>query len=234
LRTHLAADYAGTAKCLELTHNLPQAIEIQSKATAILDQISKSNPGSAALSEYLGEATNRLATYRLEHGESAAALETYRKAHLIFASLMMADPKNFLAKSNFGFSDNGIAQSLVVVGNPAAATRVLRESIATFEEMSPRTTSDRYLRTGLAQAYSGLGEAYSVLATGKQVAPNPQREYWEEARAACQKSLALWREKEKRGELESGERTEPSQTAQCVATTETHLRNLGVKQGVRR
>ncbi len=218
LRSHLAADYAGLAQCQELNNDLPHAIETQSKATAILEEVSKSNPQNATITEYLGEAVNRLATYRKEHGDLAAALETYRKAHQIFGQLLSADAKNSLAKANFGFSNTGIAQSLVALGKPAEAIKIFQESVANFEEMSPRTASSRYLRSGLADAYSGLGGAYSILATSKHMPSQKNIEYWREARASCQKSLALWDDKQKRGELESVEREDPAKVAQCVAT----------------
>ena len=223
LRTHMAADYAGIAKCLELSHDLPHAVEMQSKATAILDEVAKANPENATLSEYLGEGVNRLATYRKEQGDLGAALETYRKAHQIFRDLLLADGKNSLAKANFGFSNNGIAESMVALGNATAAAKVFKESIATFEEMSPGSDSNRYPRTGLADAYSGLGNAESVLAAGKHLSPDQRRQYWEEARSCCQKSLALWMDKEKRGELESGEHETRSRVADCVAASERHV-----------
>ena len=222
LRTHLAADYAGIAKCLELKHDLPSAIQQQSEATAILEEGARSHPDSVMLAEFLGEGTNRLATYRNEHGESQAALETYRSAHEIFRTLMAADPKNSLAKSNFAFSNDGIARSLMKLGKPAAAVPVFREAIATFEDMSPRTASNRYLRSGLADAYSGLGNAYSVLAA-EHIPSRQKREYWQEAHSSCEKSLALWNEKEKRGELESVERESPAKVAQCIAQSAAHL-----------
>jgi non-specific serine/threonine protein kinase/serine/threonine-protein kinase len=226
LRTHLAADYGGIAKCSAERHDLPHAIEMQAKATAMLDDASKVHSDNATLREYLGEATNRLATYRNEHGDPAAALETYRKAHEIFRDLLAADPKNSLAKSNFAFSNDGIASSLVALGKPASAARLYRESIATFEDMSPTTGSNRYPRSGLAEAYAGLGAAYAILGAGKGVPPNQKREYWEEARTSCQKSLDLWNDKEKRGELESGERQVPSRVAACIAKSEGQLHNL--------
>jgi len=231
LRTHLAADYAGIAQCSEQEGDLSRAAQMQAMAAAIMDEVSKSNPGNAMVSEYLGEATNRLATYRKEQGDLAAALETYRKAHQIFGDLLAADPKNSLAKSNFGFSDNGIAQSFLALGKPASAAKVFREAIASFEEMSPMTTSNRYVRSGLADAYLGLGEVYSALAAGKNIPSNQKREYWEESRSSCQKSLALWNEKEKRRELESSEHDEAAQVAQCVAKSEAGLGHPAQKQG---
>jgi non-specific serine/threonine protein kinase/serine/threonine-protein kinase len=234
LRTHMAADYAGIAKCMELSHDLPHAVEMQSRATAILAEVAKANPESAGVSEYLAEGLNRLATYRKERGDLGAALETYRKAHQIFRDLLVADGKDSLAKANFGFSNNGIGESMVALGKPAAAAKAFQESIATFEEMSPGSDSNRYPRTGLADAYSGLGAAESVLAAGKNISPEQRRQYWEEARSSCQKSLALWIDKEKRGELESGEHEGRARVAECVAASERHVAALKTGREVRK
>jgi eukaryotic-like serine/threonine-protein kinase len=227
LRTHLAADFAGIASCMAGNHDISNAIQMQSKAAAMLDELAKAHPENASLSEYLGEGTNRLGTYRNLHGEAAAALEAFRRAHQIFGDLTRADPKNSLAKSNFAFSNTGIAESLVKLHRPAAAVPVYRESIATFEEMSPRTTSNRYPRSGLADAYSGLGQAYSILAVEKNIPRDQKRQYWENAHSSCQKSLAIWSDKQKRGEMENGEREEPAKVAACIAGSEAELGRLG-------
>lgn len=233
LRTHLAADYGGLAKCLELNHDLPLAIEMQSKATAILEDVAKSNPQNAALSEYLGEGINRLASYRKEHGNASAALEEYRKANRIFSDLLAADTKNSLARSNVAFSNNGIAASLLALGKPADAERVFQDSIAAFEEMSARSISTRYPRSGLADAYSGLGAALLAVAADRNLPLSRKREDLEQARSACQKSLALWDDKEKRGELENAERASRSAVTECVAEGERQLAALKASGSVR-
>jgi tetratricopeptide (TPR) repeat protein len=204
---------------------------MQSRAVAILDDVVRSNPESATLSEYLGEGLNRLATYRNEQGDTAAALDTYRKAHGIFAELMKADPKNRLAKSNFGFSNDGIASSLMALGRPAEAAKLFQESISTFEDMSPRTEGNRYPRSGLAEAYSGLGDADSLRAADKGFSGQQRREYWAQAHAAYQKSLTLWSDKDKRGELESGEHGSRALVAQRIAESERHIAALSSKRG---
>ncbi len=222
LRTHLAADYDGIAKCFHLTHDLPHAIEVQSKAVLLLQELADASPDSATLAEYLGEGTNELAGYKDESGQPAAGLESFRKAHAIFARLLSTDPKNTLAKSNFGFSDNGMGKTLIALGKPAAALTIFRESVASFEQMSPETTSSRYVRTGLAQAYAGLGDAYAALATSA-VSKAQQREYWDQSRSSCAKSLSVWKDKQKRSELESGERDGISAASRCVARAEAKL-----------
>jgi tetratricopeptide (TPR) repeat protein len=223
LRTHLAADYSGIAHGLAEQHDLARAVEIQAQSVAILDQGSKANPGNAGLSEFLGEATNSLADYRQERGETVAALETFRQSHKIFGDLLQADPKNILAKTNFGFSNIGIAQCQLTLGKPYTAIKVFRESIATLEE-SP-SGSNRYPRSGLASAYAGLGDAFSALALKRDLPQDQALAYWQEAHSACQKSLTVWKDKEKRGELQSSEHDDLKQAAQCVTNTEAKLHN---------
>jgi tetratricopeptide (TPR) repeat protein len=225
LRTHLAADYSGIAACSAENHDLRDAAEMQAKSTAILEDVSAAHPQNAPLREYLGEALNRLATYRRHQGDPAAALEADRRSHQIFEELVAADPKDVLAKANFGFSDNGIAQALIAQGKPDAALKVFREAIASFEEMAAiPVSSNRYVRSGLAESYSGMGDLYTALATGKNTPPSRQLEYWKDARSSCQKSLTIWDDKEKRGELESGEREESAAVAECIASSEAQLR----------
>jgi len=230
LRSHLAADYAGIAKCMQLNRDLGHAIDMQTRAIGILEQLSIQYPQNAAITEYLGEAVNRLGTYRAENGENAAALESFRRSHAIFQGLLAADPKNSLAKSNFAFSNNGIAQSLMKAGRLRSAADEFSKSIATFEEMSPRTASARYPRSGLAQAYYGLGEAYTRLAADPRSPADLRQRYWTAAHSACEKSVAVWNEKEKRGELESGERAEPSLATHCVDTSAAQMTALSAKQ----
>ena len=224
LRTHLAADFSGIASCSAENHDLQHAAEMQAKSTAILEELSAAHPQSATLREYLGEALNRLATYRRNQGDPAAALEADRRSLQIFGELVAADPKDVLAKANFGFSNNGIARALIAQGKPDAALKFFRESIASFEEMvAAPISSNRFARSGLAQSYSGLGDLYTTLASSKNTIPNQRLEYWKDARSSCQKSLAVWNDKEKRGELESGEREESAAVAQCVARSKANL-----------
>ena len=229
LRTHLAADYSGIADCSADKKDLHHAAEMQAKATAILEDVSAAHPQNATVREYLGEALNRLATYRRDQGDQTAALETDRRANQIFRELVSADPKDVLAKANFGFTNNGIALSLQALGKPDLALQLFRESVASFDEMLAASSS-RYARTGLAESYSGMGDLYASLAGAKNVSVSRQLEDWKESRTLCQKSLGLWNDKQKRGELESDERDEAAQVEHCIATAEVHLNGSNRKR----
>jgi len=221
--THLAADFEGMADSMRKMGDGAQAIEMQTKAVEILEHISQGPANSATFREFLAEATNRLGTLRQDNGEPSAALEAHRKAHQIFLELVEADPKNSLAKSNFGFSDNGIAEALIALGKAGEAVEFFREAISTFESMSPSTSGNRYRRTGLASAYSGMGDAYSALAAKRHTSSTEAHEHWLAARTWYGKSEALWTDKKNRGELESGEVADMEEVAKAIAKCDLAL-----------
>ncbi len=227
LRTHLAGDYAGMALSLKKKGDLAHAIPLQIKAVQVLEEVSQANPNVAPLREYLGEAVSRLAGFRKDQGDAAAALGTYRRAHEIFQQLVAADPKNSLARANVGFAAIGIANSLVMSGQPDSAMPTLEAAIANFQGMSPET-GNRYVRTGLASSYSGLGNAYSAWAAEQNLSAGERRKRWREARSWYEKSLEVWNEKVKRAELESDEREElqiaTANIARCNAALQARQR----------
>ena len=224
LRSHLAGDYAGMAFSLKRKGDLAQAISLQVKAVQILEEVAQANPNVAPIREYLGEAVSRLAGFRRDQGDAAGALETYRRAHRIFRDLVTADPKNSLAKTNVGFAAIGIANALVMSGQPDAALPTLQEAITTFRQISPET-GNRYVRTGLANAYSGLGGAYLAWAAGQNLSASVRQKKWSEARSWYEKSLDVWDEKAKRAELEDDEREESQIVIAKIAKCDSALRD---------
>ena len=223
LRTHLAADYIGLAKLMQRKGDVEQASEMQDKAIETLTTVSNDNPNNATLREYLAEAFNLSSSLQREKGNADTALDSARRSHEIFTALVAADPKNTLAKANFGFSSLDIASPLILLGRPAEAIQIFQEAALNFQEMSPSTTRNRYVRTGLAMAYSGLGDAEAALA--KQHSGGESRQYWRVARSWYDKSLSVWTEKQARGELEDDERSEPQAVQAALARCEANLGN---------
>ena len=70
-----------------------------------------------------------------------------------------------------------------------------------------------------------MGDAFSALALKRDLPQDLTLAYWQEAHSACEKSLTVWKDKEKRGELQSGEHDDLQQAAQCVTHTEAKLHN---------
>jgi eukaryotic-like serine/threonine-protein kinase len=226
VRTHLAGDYGGMATAMLQTGDIRGALQIEGEALRIVDEMSKADPTNATLREYLGEAHNFLGTLLGKHGDQARALESHRRAHAIFQELLSADPTNFLAKTNFGFSDESIGEILVARGDTVAGLEAIREGLAAFEAMAAGGADNRYIRSGLAQCYFGLGMAYGALANERISSPE-KIERWREARAWAQKSLNIWVDKRNRGALESVEREMPERASREIGKCDAALARLG-------
>jgi len=224
LHTHLAADYIGMASCMRLQGDVTQAMQMQAKAVDLLRELSRSSPNGITLREYLAEAIIKLGTLQRDQDKLSEALASEREAHNTFKALLAADANNSLAKANFGFTDNAIAEILVQSGQPKAAMDVLGESLAIFRAMSPETASDRYVRSGFASAHSTMGSAYAALATSRHGSRAEAAHNWGEAHSWYEKSLALWIDKSRRGELESGERDDQEKVANQIARCAAALR----------
>jgi non-specific serine/threonine protein kinase/serine/threonine-protein kinase len=224
MRTHLAADYIGMASCMRLQGDAAQAMEMQAKAVDLLRELSGSSPNGVTLREYLAEAIIKLGTLQRDQGKLSEALASEREGHNTFKGLLASDANNSLARANFGFTDNAIAEILVQSSQPTAAMGVLRESLVTFSAMSPATASNRYVRTGFAMAHSTMGSAYVALATSRHTSRAQAAQDWREARSWYEKSLALWIDKSKRGELESDERDDQQKVVDQIARCAAALR----------
>jgi serine/threonine protein kinase len=231
LRAHLAADYSGMAACMQSLGDPARAIAMQTQAVEILRELVHNEPNSVSLREYLGEAVNKLGGFQRGQGKFADSFATEREAKQIFKSLLAADSNNSLAKANLAFADNGIADDLVQSGQPAAAIEVVQEALATFQALSPETASNRYVRSGFASANYLMGNVYAALATRRPLSHSQVSAEWWEARAWYRKSLAMWVDKEKRGELESDERSEQQQVLTQITRCDAELHEATIPSG---
>lgn len=143
----------------------------------------------------------------------------------MFSVLVDTAPTDPLARANFGFSDIDIGKALIKMGKAPEAIPVFQEAALTFERMSPVTSRNRYVRTGLAQTYSGLGDTYLAMAQEKRRSSVATHRNWQTARDWYDKSVRLWREKQTRGELDNDERSELQEITSALARCDAFLGN---------
>jgi serine/threonine protein kinase/tetratricopeptide (TPR) repeat protein len=226
LRTHLAGDYAGIAESLMLTNHLSEASKVQEQAIQILEELSRANPNNSTLRHYLGNSYDLLGTIWEKRGDQIKALEYRLRGHEIFKELMTSDPQNALARINFAFSDESIGESLVATGDVPEALRHIREALAVFEAMAASGSKDRYVSSGLADCYFGLGMAYSALAARPKGSVAQKTRDWHEARAWYQKSNDIWAEKRTHRSLDRSESDTAERAAQGIARCDAALTKL--------
>ena len=117
-----------------------------------------------------------------------------------------------------------MGNSLVMSGQPDDAVPVLQAAVTSFQAMSPESAGNRYVRTGLASAYAGLGEAYRTWAGDLNLSSAERQKKWHEARAWYEKSLSVWNDKLKRDELENDEREDVQMVGANLAKCDSALR----------
>jgi len=226
LRTHAAGDYAGMAESMMLTNHLSEATKVQEQAVQILEELSRSNPNTVPLREFLGNSYDVLGTILDKQDDHLKALRWHRRAHEVFKGLITSDPRNALAGSNFAFSDESMGESLVATGEVPEALKHIREALGVFESAVAKGSRDRYVYTGLADCYFALGLAYSALAADAKDSAAHRTRSWQEARAWFQKSADIWTEKRIRGSLDRSESETAERTAQGIAKCNTALARL--------
>lgn len=176
---------------------------METRAVEILQQLSHDNPNSASLREYYAESLGQVAGLHEAKGDHDAALTWARQAHEIFKSLLTADPKDHLAHANFALTDLDMGVSLLHLKRYNEALADFRESAKTLEDMSPETSSDRNLRSGLAKAYSSIGDA--LLGLAQRTPRSWDSRTVADARTWYEKSARVWEQKQKLAEIENDE-----------------------------
>lgn len=228
VRTHLAGDYYGIAESMMFTNRLGEASKEQEQAVHILEELSRSNPNSVPLREFLGNSYDLLGTIWEKQGDEIKALESRRRAREIFKEMTTSDPKNTLARYNFAFSDESLGESLVATGDVPEALRRIQQGLAVFHADAASGAKDRYVSSGLADCYFALGLAYSALASNPRNSVADQSKLWRKSRAWYQKSSEIWAEKRSRGSLDgSSERETAERVARGIANCDAGLAKLG-------
>ena len=220
LRTHLAGDYSYTAHVLMLQGDLSQAIEMNRKALEILMQMTAADPGNATLKEFLSQDYFHQGMFLEKKKELTEALKNYRQAESILQDSSRRDPRNALTRNYLGFSCVHIGSILVQRGDTSGGMAKLQNALAIFQSLQG-DSKNRYVLSGLADSYEGLGRANTALARNQRDSPAEQMRHWREARTFYQESQSIWLKMREQGALarEDAEKLGPisAQITQCNA-----------------
>lgn len=222
----LAGDYGSLAQFLRLRKEFGPAIQNQRKALAIVSELLRSDPQNATIRMYVGMAYEYLGLIF----ESALNLEqagaAYEKAAIIYQSLERSDPLNAQLRIHLAFIDSHMGEIEVQNGAAQLGFRHLRQAISLWERDSRAHPDDRGMMAGRADAYLGMGRAYSAMA-GRTVNRTSRVERWRQARVWLEKSSQLWNMLLSEHALMAFESDQPELAAKALAECQ---RNLAVPQ----
>jgi eukaryotic-like serine/threonine-protein kinase len=189
LRTHLAGDYSGIATVLALQGQLANAIDVQRRATELLEDLSAADPMNATIRMFLADSHQFLGSDLENNGDLDHGLQHLRKAMQIYQILSTADPSNTLPSYRMGYTQMAIGELLVRNGHSAEGLQNSLASLATFRKLLETHPDNSNNREGLSDAYSTLGAAYQKMAMNPSSLRSGRLQDWQKARANYQKSL---------------------------------------------
>jgi len=130
------------------------------------------------------------------------------------------DPRNALTRNYIGFTCVHIGAILVQRGDTPGGMAKLQKALAIFQSLQA-DSKNRYVLSGLADSYEGLGRAHTALALNPKDSPTEQVKHWGEARRFYQDSQSIWLKMREQGALarEDAEKLGPisAQITQCDA-----------------
>jgi tetratricopeptide (TPR) repeat protein len=225
LRTHLAADYTGTARVLADQGQFESAIKAQQQAAALLEELCTADPINATLRGFLADSYQLLGSDLKDNGDLQRGVHDLRQAKGIYQSLSAADPSNALIRYRIGYVDISLGDGLLKQKHSAEGIQNLREALSLFQHLAETDSANNYSRSGLADVYSSIGTAYEKLATKHRLSPSAQLQDWQIARANYQKSLDTLNDLRHRIATEQ-ENPEITRLEKNIATCDEALANL--------
>jgi eukaryotic-like serine/threonine-protein kinase len=131
-------------------------------AQAYLDSLAAEASGDPALQRELAAAYDRLGTvlgrpYAANLGDTAGAMESYRKALKIREALAAADPRNPQARRELAQGHRRIGWQLMGTTEFDASREHFRQAIAIYTQLVTEQPGDTETRVGLASAHNELG-----------------------------------------------------------------------------
>jgi len=220
LLTHLAGDYSYAAHVLMMQGDLDQAIAMNRKALDILIQQTVADPGNATLQEFLSQGLFNQGILLEKKKEPTEALRNYRHAESILLDLSQHDRRNALTHRYLGFTSVHIGTLLVQKGDTSRGLAKLQKALAIFQSLQA-DSKNRYVQSGFADTYEGLGLAYTVLALKRNDSPAEQKLHWRAARGFYRSSQSIWLKMREQGALasEDARKLDPisAQIARCTA-----------------
>ena len=87
--------------------------------------------------------------------------------------------------------------------------RLLNGTLVLFQDLAKKAPESNYLRYNFGNAYSQFGAVHTVLASNPRMVGSERLSHWQDARSWYRRSLEVWVDLKRLGQLSGGEITEP-------------------------
>jgi len=202
----LASSYKTLGDILKTSGDPAGALDPHHRALAIREELLDRNPGSTRTRSEVASSQLEIGNDLVSLGDLPGALQRQKDAVEILTRIATADPSDAQARWLEGLALNSVGNTLRVMGRAAEALRPHEQALAIFEALSradPTNDSYSYNRANTLQL---VGDANRSLAAAAG-ARGHERELWEAARTAFERSAGLFKGMRERGTMSA--RLEP-------------------------
>ncbi|HWC77617.1 MAG TPA: serine/threonine-protein kinase, partial [Blastocatellia bacterium] len=138
------------------------------RALEYLDSLARESSNDPSLQRELATSYQKVAEVQgrpstANLGDTAGAMDSYKKAVAIRESLAAANPSNSDDRRQLALIYSRLAELLEETGEPQAAMQKYQESLAIRQELYNANPADRQCRRELATSYFEMGEARTSL-----------------------------------------------------------------------
>ena len=226
VQRELAGVYGSIAEVHMLRAQYDQALRMEDKTLALMQQVVKAKPAEPRNQTFLAETYYYRGRILQKTGEAGEAMESYRQAYSILQRLVQLDPDDAFARRLLGFTLVRMGTAVADRGNAADALRLLSQALNLFQALPSGGKRNDFVLTGLAECYFGYGRAYAALASRGQATLDRRLKSWQEARSWYQRSLEIWHEMGARNALDGDDREGLKETAREIALCDASLKHL--------
>ena len=164
---------------------------VVSRAQEYLDRLVRETAGDSGLALDIGLSYLRLGDvrggpYAANLGDTAGALESYRKAQALLEAEVLRRPGAPDVQEAVACAHIAVGRALIRKVNAEDAVAILQRAVAEAETLGQRHPGDRHHIEMLSQAYICLGEAYCIAAAKADSLAGYRQEF-----AMYQKSLKV-------------------------------------------
>lgn len=159
-------------------------------------------------------------------GRTGEALEGYRKALMIRAAMVEADPLNASARRELANSYDKVGNALAARGETYEALENYNTALKIREALAVADPTNAEVGRDLASSCYQLGKTEMTSASDTKMPPKRRKESWNEARVWFQRSLTLYLDLKNKGALNVDNIGQPEKIAGEIKKCDVILARL--------
>ena len=177
-----------------------EALESYERNLAILDKLLAADPQNELYRSDRGHTLARIGDTLVPLGDLTGALERYRASLAARSAEWETDRSNLIKRMPLIDAYTKVAKVLAKKGDYSVAATESATALKLLDTTVPDSTNAG-LKAAVAEGYAGLGEVYSIVASGSKRGGESARADWQRALDMYERSAAIWLDLRERGML---------------------------------